>query len=222
MPQLRRCARGKPASITASQNASYAVGTTSPEIANASVVSRFHTWYAGEDAGNKSKKHNFVKTRQPPSRSRNAVTNSGRSRSASKGRSSSRGRPPTRSGTTNRAPSRARSRSQSRMRPAAVPQHQQPNNGTWASTVEGVTEHKRQAPSRAHLHRQHHAYNKRSTTHTNAKALECDIDTTQDDEMAPSDQEAPPANTDCGLTKLNDKIEMLANTLASFIQTFKG
>ncbi|KAH7957835.1 hypothetical protein HPB52_023171 [Rhipicephalus sanguineus] len=40
--------------------------------------------------------------------------------------------------------------------------------------------------------------------------------------MIPSDKESPPANTECALTKLNDKIDTLANTLANFMETFKA
>ncbi|KAH6942025.1 hypothetical protein HPB50_027469 [Hyalomma asiaticum] len=157
--------------------------------------------------------------------------------------------------------------SHSRTRPAAVPKQQQPNNGTWDSTVEGASRSRSGKPTgkaqpehapdnripalehenrvlkkvleelRAALARMESGKVtsqpssstpptpcKQQTIHNThkRKAVERDSDTTQDDEMAPSDQEAPPVNTDCGLTKLNDKIETLANTLANFIETFKA
>ncbi|KAL1479957.1 hypothetical protein MTO96_051443 [Rhipicephalus appendiculatus] len=39
--------------------------------------------------------------------------------------------------------------------------------------------------------------------------------------MVPSHKEAASRNTECALTKLNDKIEIFANTLAFFMETFK-
>ncbi|KAL1433843.1 hypothetical protein MTO96_012182 [Rhipicephalus appendiculatus] len=49
------------------------------------------------------------------------------------------GAPLTRSGSNSRPPSREFCRSRSRTRPAAAPQEQQPNNGSWASRVGGAS-----------------------------------------------------------------------------------
>ncbi|KAL1479471.1 hypothetical protein MTO96_051819 [Rhipicephalus appendiculatus] len=202
--------RYKTPSINANLNASCAVATTPPEIANAKDASTFHTY---------------------------------------------------------RPPSRECSRSRSRTRPAAAPQQQQPNNGSWASRVGGASrstsskstgkaqpehapdsriqalEHENRAlrkeleelrASLARIESGHGISQPSSPTpptpriqptihNTNKrKAVESDSDTTEEVEMVPSDKEAPLLNREFALTALNDKIDTLANTLANFIETFKN